>query len=52
MQIYTFVYGKGKTTYQRKYEGLKENKEKLKKYAKHIEICEEKRGSYSKQIKV
>ena len=45
-----FVYGKGKrkTTYQRKYEELKEYKEKLERYAKHIEICGEKRGSYSK----
>ena len=46
----TFVYGKGnrKSTYQRKYEKLKEYKEKLIGYAKHIEICGEKRGSYSK----
>ena len=46
----TFVYGKGcrKSTYQRKYETLKEYKEKLIGYAKHIEICGEKRGSYSK----
>ncbi len=45
-----FVYGKGrrKTNYQRRYEKLNEYKEKLKKYAKHIEICGEKRGSYSK----
>ena len=46
----TFVHGKGcrKSTYQRKYETLKEYKEKLIGYAKHIEICGEKRGSYSK----
>ena len=45
-----FVHGKGsrKSTYQRKYETLKEYKEKLIGYAKHIEICGEKRGSYSK----
>lgn len=37
----TFVYGKGKrkTPYQRKYEELKEYKEKLERYAKQIEIC-------------
>ena len=29
----------------------KEEKEKLKEYAKHIEICGEKRGSYSKTDK-
>ncbi len=46
----TFVHGKGcrKSTYQRKYETLKEYKEKLIGYAKHIEICGKKRGSYSK----
>lgn len=45
-----FVYGKGsrKTSHQRKYEKLKEYVEKLKEYSKHIEICGEKRGSYSK----
>lgn len=49
----TFVHGKGcrKTKYQRKYEKLKEYKEKLIQYAKHIEICGEKRGSYSKTDK-
>ena len=49
----TFVYGKGcrKTKYQRKYEKLNEYKEKLIQYAKHIEICGEKRGSYSKTDK-
>ena len=45
-----FVNGKGsrKTKYQRNYEVLVEYKERLKKYAKHIEVCGEKRGSYSK----
>ena len=45
-----FVHGKGtrKTSYQKRYEKLIEYKEKLKNYAKHIEICGEKRGSYSK----
>ena len=49
----TFVYGKGKrkTNHQRKYEKLKEYKERLIQYAKHIEICGEKRGSYSKTDK-
>lgn len=49
----TFVYGKGsrKSTYQRKYETLKEYKEKLIGYTNHIEICGEKRGSYSKTDK-
>ena len=48
-----FVYGKGKrkTSYQKKYERLKEYKERLVQYAKHIEICGEKRGSYSKTDK-
>ena len=46
----TFVYGKGcrKTKYQRKYEKLNEYKEKLIQYAKHIEICGEKRGTEGK----
>ena len=45
-----FVYGKGsrKTGKQRRYEKLKKYIEKLKEYGKHIEICGEKRGSYSK----
>lgn len=45
-----FVSGRGhhKSAYQRKYEKLKEYKEKLKTYAKHIQICGENRGSYSK----
>ena len=50
IDVSKFVKGKGvkKTGYQRKYEKLKEYKEKLEKYAKHIKICGEKRGSYSK----
>lgn len=49
----TFVHGKGcrKAKYQRKYETLSAYKEKLIGYAKHIEICGEKRGSYSKTDK-
>ena len=45
-----FVHGKGarKTSIQKKYEGLIEFKDKLTKYAEHIEICGEKRNSYSK----
>jgi transposase len=48
-----FVYGRGsrKTTYQRKYEKLIEYRRRLKDYAEHIEICGEKRGSYSKTDK-
>ncbi len=48
-----FVYGKGKrkTNIQRNYEKIKEYKERLQDYAKHIEICGEKRGSYSKTDK-
>lgn len=50
INVEKFVHGKGvrKTNYQRKYERLNEYIEKLKKYAKHIEICGEKRNSYSK----
>ena len=50
IDVEKFVHGKGvrKTNYQRKYEKLSEYIEKLKKYAKHIEICGEKRNSYSK----
>ncbi len=46
----TFVYGRGKhkTSNQRNYEKLAEYKDRLKEYANHIEICGEKRGSYSK----
>ena len=45
-----FVHGKGarKTSSQKKYEALKEFKDKLTKYAEHIEICGEIRNSYSK----
>lgn len=48
-----FVYGKGKrkTNIQKNCEKIKEYKERLKDYAKHIEICGEKRGSYSKTDK-
>lgn len=50
-----FVCGKGKgkrkTNTQRNYEKIKEYKERLQDYAKHIEICCEKRGSYSKTDK-
>lgn len=50
IDINKFVYGKGarKTSFQKKYELLNEYILKLKKYAKHIEICGDKRGSYSK----
>lgn len=46
----SFVYGRGhrKTVFQRQYEKLKEYKDRLKAYAKHIEICGESRNSYSK----
>lgn len=48
-----FVHGKGskKSKQQRNYEVLVEYKERLKKYAMHIQICGEKRGSYSKTDK-
>lgn len=48
-----FVTGKGKrkTNIQRNYEKLKEYKSRLQDYAKYIEICGEKRGSYSKTDK-
>lgn len=48
-----FVYGRGKrkTNIQRNYEKIKEYKDRLKEYARHIEICGEKRGSYSKTDK-
>ena len=50
IDIEKFVHGKGsrKTSFQRKYELLKDYIDRLKKYAKHIEVCGEKRGSYSK----
>ncbi|MBQ9314497.1 MAG: transposase [Clostridia bacterium] len=40
--------GKRKTNYQKRYETIVEYKNKLIKYAEHIKICGEKRGSYSK----
>ena len=50
IDVSKFVCGKGKrkTNTQRKYELLTEYIERLKNYAKHIEICGESRGSYSK----
>lgn len=46
----SFVQGKGKrkTNYQRRFEKLVQYRDKLTRYAKHIETCGEKRGSYSK----
>ena len=46
----SFVSGKGhkKTIQQRHFQMLKEYKERLEKYAHHIEICGETRNSYSK----
>ena len=45
-----FVYGRGKhkTPEQRYYDVLTEYIEKLKQYGRHIEICGDKRNSYSK----
>lgn len=53
IDVSTFVNGKGKrkTNFQRRYELLKEYIEKLRTYAKHIEICGESRNSYSKTDK-
>lgn len=53
IDVSTFVQGKGKrkTSHQKNYEILGEYKERLKQYAKHIDICGEKRGSYSKTDK-
>ena len=50
IDVSKFVHGKGlkKTSYQKKYEVLEGYKEKLKKYSEHIEICGDKRNSYSK----
>ena len=50
IDVSKFVSGKGarKTSSQKKYEALIEFKNKLTKYAKHIQICGEKRNSYSK----
>ena len=45
-----FVSGRGhhKSQAQRQYQKLEEYKERLKAYAKHIEVCGEERNSYSK----
>ena len=45
-----FVYGSGhrKSIYQRQYQELQGYLERLRTYAKHIEICGEERNSYSK----
>lgn len=50
IDVKKFVHGAGhrKSTHQKRYEKLSEYKEKLISYSKHIEICGEKRGSYSK----
>ena len=46
----TFVYGIGhrKSLYQKQYERLTDYYERLKNYARHIDICGESRNSYSK----
>ena len=46
----SFVYGKGKrrSLFQRQYEELENYFNRLKNYARHIEICGEARNSYSK----
>ena len=46
----SFVYGTGrrKSLYQKQYEALSSYCERLKNYARHIEICGESRNSYSK----
>ncbi len=45
-----FVYGRGhrKSLYQKQYQKMAEYLARLKAYAKHIEICGEKRNSYAK----
>ncbi len=45
-----FVYGRGhrKSVVQRQYEKMKTYQERLKAYAEHIEICGDRRNSYSK----
>lgn len=50
VDISTFVSGKGhrKSLYQRQYQELEDYITRLKTYAKHIEICGEKRNSYAK----
>ncbi|MGI6593557.1 MAG: transposase [Christensenellales bacterium] len=49
----TFVYGKGKvkTVHQRNYELLKQYTDKLKQYARYIDVCGEHRNSFSKTDK-
>lgn len=46
----SFSYGKGhhKNAVQRHYQALETYRDRLKKYAEHIEICGEERNSYSK----
>ena len=48
----TFVSGKGhrKSVHQRQYQKMQEYLERLKGYVEHIEICDDSRNSYSKQI--
>src|SRR5699024_10895842 len=50
IDVSNFVSGKGhrKTKHQKRYQELKNYLNKIKSYAKHIEICGEKRGSSSK----
>lgn len=50
VDVSTFVSGKGhrKSLYQRQYQELEDYITRLKTYAKHIEICGEKRNSYAK----
>lgn len=48
MSVFSKGRGHRKTKYQRRYEKLEEYVKRLKKYAKQIAICGEKRGSYSK----
>ena len=50
LDVTTFVSGKGrrKTLHQRQYQELDGYLERLKSYAKHIEICGEHRNSYAK----
>ena len=50
LDINSFVLGKGhrKSIHQRQYQELQGYLERLKTYAKHIEICGEQRNSYSK----
>ena len=50
LDVTCFVSGKGhrKTIFQRQYQELEGYLERLKAYARHIEICGEKRNSYAK----